>query len=536
MPFLAIFAPAADIGERESAARLQPGEARGSEARRQRDVESAIAIEQRRRGAGRILAAHDEHRHARPVLRGIDHLFDPVIVGRKGDFGFGEHLRFAAIDIEAIDRARLVEAGEAVEGLAVARLPSEARDRSDAGKIEFAGAIAIEIVIDRAAARILHEFDHQPVADDGGAGDGIVALRDHLFPLQGRLRQIGAHDAIARRVLVGHEIDRVAGRCDRAPLVLETGHDIARLPATIRAVFEIDHAQFVAIVGAGRAGNKGPAPVIGHAEAMALLLELRGFIDQLVLALRRAEAVEIDFLVVIKGLEILPLLGLGEARIEEAFIAEPGNAREFRPADLVAHLFAGRDVKHLDRAPVAAAVLDRIGQIIARFRRGGVGKSGGVVRRPGVRIDQQTALAAPPVAHEILRLVHQPGIVTVEIAITRLGRDAEAFVIDQLGEFGLEPLGARKLFEIGIGDDVLRLHPVRHLGIAAHIVFEPAIGIGDLLAENRLAGVGRARFGIIRHGLRRNGCGRKGDERGTGKRGGSDAVHDGNPLRRIALR
>ena len=243
---------------------------------------------------------------------------------------------------------------------------------------------------------------------------------------------------------------------------------------------------------------------------------------------------EIDCLVVIEGLEILPLLRFGEARIEEAFIAEPRDTGEFRPADLVAHLFAGRDVEHLDRAPVAAAVLNGIGEIVARFRRCGISKRGGVVRRPCVRIDQQAALAAPPVTHEILRLVHQPGIVAVEITVTGLGRDAEALVIDQLGEFGLEPLGARKLFEIGIGDDILRLHPVRHLGIAAHVVLEPAIGIGNLLPEDRLAGVGRAGLGIIRDGLCRDGRGRKGDERGTGKRGGSDAVHDGNPLRRIA--
>src|SRR5437667_312272 len=48
VPILAVLAAAADAGDREHAAHLAPLQLRHGEARRHRDVEAAVAIEQRR--------------------------------------------------------------------------------------------------------------------------------------------------------------------------------------------------------------------------------------------------------------------------------------------------------------------------------------------------------------------------------------------------------------------------------------------------------------------------------------------------------
>src|SRR5690606_5462453 len=125
----------------------------------------------------------------------------------------------------------------------------------------------------------------------------------------------------------------VAGRGDRAPAVVEAGDQRARSPALAVALGQIDDAQLVAVVGPGRAGNERPAAVVADLGAMTLLAELGGLVDQLVRALRRAEAVEIDLLVVVERLEILPFLRLREARVEEALVADPGDAGELRPFD-----------------------------------------------------------------------------------------------------------------------------------------------------------------------------------------------------------
>ncbi len=125
-----------------------------------------------------------------------------------------------------------------------------------------------------------------------------------------------------------------------------------------------------------------------------------------------------------------------------------------------------------------------------------------------------------------MRLVHQPRIVAVEIAFARLFGDAEALVIDQLGEPLLEPGGAGQRFQIGVGDDVLRLDPLRDLFVVADVVLEPAIGVGDGLAEQDLAGVGGAGLGIVGgHGLGGSGgCGER-DGGGAGKRECDDTGH-----------
>ena len=98
VPFLAVFTAAAQVGDGVGAAHLQPRLNRGAESRRQRDVEAAVAVQHHRlvAVARRILAADDEHGHARAVLGVVEHLFGHErreIGGHRGLAEFVDRVR-----------------------------------------------------------------------------------------------------------------------------------------------------------------------------------------------------------------------------------------------------------------------------------------------------------------------------------------------------------------------------------------------------------------------------------------------------------
>src|SRR3546814_418115 len=70
-----------------------------------------------------------------------------------------------------------------------------------------------------------------------------------------------------------------------------------------------------------------------------------------------------------------------------------------------------------------------------------------------------------------------------------------------LGDPRLEYIAAGQRFQIGVGDDILRGHPVAHLSVLANVVLEPAIGIGDFDVEMRLDQVLARRRRIVEFGL-----------------------------------
>ena len=80
-------------------------------------------------------------------------------------------------------------------------------------------------------------------------------------------------------------------------------------------------------------------------------------IDKFVRRLRRADAVKADLLVLVELLESLTFDRRGEARIEEAPVADPGNAGKLGPLDLVVQDLAGAGIEHTYDPPVGPAVL-----------------------------------------------------------------------------------------------------------------------------------------------------------------------------------
>ena len=98
-------------------------------------------------------------------------------------------------------------------------------------------------------------------------------------------------------------------------------------------------------------------------------------------------------------------------------------------------------------------------------------------------------------------MVLEAVVAGVEIAAALLLGDTEALIVVQFGDPRLEDVAARQRLQIGIGDDILRRHPVAHLVVLAHVILEPAIGVGHLDAEMRLDQILTRRRRIVEFGI-----------------------------------
>src|SRR3546814_12625348 len=92
--------------------------------------------------------------------------------------------------------------------------------------------------------------------------------------------------------------------------------------------------------------------------------------------------------------EGLARFGFGKARIiKAATVLRPVERGEFHPAHLVDQILPGRDVLDAHDAPVGAAVLHRIEDMLSILRPAPFGERGRAVLAPQIRVDQHAALA-----------------------------------------------------------------------------------------------------------------------------------------------
>ena len=205
VPRLAIFAAAADVGDREHPTLLEPRDPRRREGRRHRDVEAAIRIEQCRCGACYVLALDDEHRNLGAVLRRVETLLDRIARRIERDLGRRPRRRLARADIVAIDRRRRGEAGEGVEGLGIVGVAAKAADIADSRQRHDAIGLAVERVATHFALHVGEVGQQQLAADDRRAVEHVLALWHHLvLGHLGRARvEVGRDDPQPRRILVG---------------------------------------------------------------------------------------------------------------------------------------------------------------------------------------------------------------------------------------------------------------------------------------------------------------------------------------------
>ena len=206
MPVFAVLAAAAQVRHGVDAAHLHPHQVADAEGRRQRDVEAAVAIQQRRVLAVELQAflVGDDHRHARAVFAVVEDLLRFVVRRVEIDLRRAEDRAAARPHVVAVDRRRRRVAREAVEGLLVRALAAEAAGGADAGQLDLAHLLAAQVIHLDLRVRVFQVRGHQQAADDVGAFERLRRLRDDFFPGSGlRLGNVDRNDPTARRVLVG---------------------------------------------------------------------------------------------------------------------------------------------------------------------------------------------------------------------------------------------------------------------------------------------------------------------------------------------
>ena len=123
------------------------------------------------------------------------------------------------------------------------------------------------------------------------------------------------------------------------------------------------------------------------------------------------------------------------------------------------------------------------------------------VLRPVVGIDQDAVRSIHALAHEKGRLTVEAGVAGEEVTFALLVRSAEAFVIEQCGQPLAEDATAGQLGKIGSGDAVLCIDPGSNLRIAANVVLQPAVGIGDRRAEMLVDDIDAFRFRVVHRSI-----------------------------------
>ena len=140
VPRFAVLRAAAQVGHAVDAALLDEHHGRGPERGRLVDLEAAVGIEV----AGipavefHILAAGDEHRHLRAVLRGVEHLFGREQRGIEIHRGGFIERRCAAGDVVFVDRGGRDVVGQRIVKLRIVLLAVETAHRADGRKFDLA--------------------------------------------------------------------------------------------------------------------------------------------------------------------------------------------------------------------------------------------------------------------------------------------------------------------------------------------------------------------------------------------------------------
>ncbi len=534
VPRLAIFAAAANIGHGIGPARLQPRHARRRKGRKDRDVEAAIAIEDRRHRAAQILAADDKHRNSGTILGRIEHLPRFETRGIERQLGRFPHAGRGRVGrIEAIDRGRLGETAEHEVALRVPRFALHSSHATDAGQRQRSGGFAVKAGEAQFSLYIAQVVQDQLLADDAGTIEHGFVLGHDGCDRRLSARQINPDHLLARRILAGHEPQRIANAVNQAPFVLEQRDERAHRPI---ALAQRHDAHRIALFAAGAGRDDHPALIVSDGGSVIEARVIRRGIDQFVRRLVGADLVIPHRLVGTDRLKRLTRLGRGEARIDHAAASRPCQRRKLHMFQRFGQDGAGGDIEEFDGAPIRSAVLNGIGKARAVLRWLPIVKRSRTVLGPSVRIDQHTAFtAAIGIADIEHRLVLQARIVAEEQEVARLDRNAIAFEIKQR----LQPLFERGAFgqlgEVTGGEAALRLNPRRNLLVLTHIRLKPAIGIGHFLPERRFNHAAALRGGVVHHSLPALRKGWRDKKRGSRRcEQGADRGH-GGAFRRVIL-
>lgn len=216
-----------------------------------------------------------------------------------------------------------------------------------------------------------------------------------------------------------------------------------------------------------------------------------------VVSLRCAEHVEIDGVPGDWRFESVRRGRLRKTGVEEpGSVMCPSDGGEARPCDFVGKGVSTLDIENPDGTPVSSTFLAGKGNMPPVFAGGPFCQGRRAILGPCVRIYEDMLRAVRPFAHDENRLVVKAGIAGKEIAVSALYRGGQAGMIKERRQPLPEGFSARQPGQMCSRQFVLRLHPLRDLGVTACIAFQPPVWIGNHGAKMLFHRVGASGFGI----------------------------------------
>ena len=176
--------------------------------------------------------------------------------------------------------------------------------------------------------------------------------------------------------------------------------------------------------------------------------------------------------------------------VQVGAVRQPRRVAELHLGHHVVDVVPRLQVVEPDRAPVAAAVADLVGQPAAVLADVVAGERRRAVLGEGVRVEQQ-----PPAGRELLEgvrdepevLLLRPVVAADHVAAADAVRGAGAGAPHDARHGGVEPRTRAQGVEVGAGEPVLLGHPGPGLGRVG--VLQPPVRVGDLLPVQGLDGV-----------------------------------------------
>ena len=482
MPLLAVLAAAPQVRDGIHATQLEPHEHRHGEARREADVEPAVAVQVRRVRAvePQPLLVGDEHRHPGAVLTGVEDLLRLVAGRIEVDRRRLEHARDAALEGVTEDGRGVEERREGVEHLVVLPLPADCADRAERREREILHESPVAREQAQPGGRIVHVVGHERVVDDLDSIEHVRGLRDDLAPA-GPLGVPGIdrNDALAGGIEVGEEVEhgpivpheRVA-RIE----VVQQPHHLAR---DLRALglLQVEVINPVPPVGTEPYLQHRIPAVVGHLGVHSPVGLVRSLVDEHVLRLIRAQAVVIEALKPVHlGERLVDRLRV--PAVEEAgAIVGPRRARELDPLEVIGPVAPLRDIAHAELLPIGAARRRAVGQEppVVRDRQGR--ERHRTVFGQEVRVEQRLRVRRERRLFVQDGLVLETIVLEKEVATCLPEWRAVLRIVPDLRQPLADRAARGDLGEIGGGEPVFRLDPGAAFGRVR--VLEPAVRVGD---------------------------------------------------------
>ena len=462
MPRLAVLAAAAQVHRRVHDALFEQRQAQRAEVRRRVHVEAAVPVHQRGVVAVELqpLAVHDEHRDARAVLAGEEHLLRVVVGGLEvGDIGRAEERRLFRGDVVPVDRRRARERRERVEDERIVVVAAEPAGDAHAGQFDLVLDRAVQRVRVDARRHVLEIRHEEPAAGRAGGFDGFWLFRHHVAPFRGAARaRIEPRDLPVRRAGVGLDEKRIAHVADDlVGVVADLGDDgLPRLVGGIQ-VAVVHRVAILALAALGDVQDREPF-VFGRGHGVEALRVAHVLERELVGRLRRADAVVVHLVVIVRRRQLLAPGRLAVAAVEEPVVL-PGDVGDLDPFQFVGQRLPARDVHDVAVVPVRSAGGLAVGGISGGFRQRQGGELRGALGREGIRVEQDLGRRVEPLLHVDDGLILQAVIFREEeIVAAAVGR-TEAGVVVQLREAFLEASPERDRVEVAERDLVFGLDP-----------------------------------------------------------------------------